>query len=486
MSYDYKMALNLQSLFNSTGLTFSKSQKPVIKPNTSLVSPLTTTPQTPSYNWNTPLTASSMSPVGGNSMSTTSMAVPPNTSQKPITSPTMPSFGSSPVNMGSFVNPGLTFNSFSPSPTLHPNITTPSGVTVNPNTGGVATPQAPQNSGYGIKAPPGMEYDGKGNLVPIPQQNTNTTVPTAPTVPDPYQTAVTDAEKAYQSNLALTPEEEAAQKDLSSLEESYKTGFLNTNDQTIPLEFITGQQASMEKRKLALSEPLQDKLARIQAKRQSALEASKFSLERADKALENKRSSETEASTLAEKKREFDSTQEQSKNQFDLNYKLSKDKFDQDTKQFGMQYALDKQKLAIEQAKATGDPAGATALRDNALTSAKALLTKFKSGQGTSAVGKSGAFNSFGYGLIPGTQRADFIVQYNNLKSLLSLENIKYLKGQGQVSDAERRLLEQASAKLNTSQSEAEFEQSLQDVISSFGTASSVSANDAYLKSLGF
>src|SRR3990167_2658354 len=107
----------------------------------------------------------------------------------------------------------------------------------------------------------------------------------------------------------------------------------------------------------------------------------------------------------------------------------------------------------------------ANELKDNALTSAQNLLTKLKTGEGTTAVGKSAFLGTFGYALIPGTQRANFIVQFNNLKSLLSLDNVKYLKGQGQVSDAERRLLEQASAKLDLSQSEAEFQTALESII---------------------
>jgi hypothetical protein len=51
------------------------------------------------------------------------------------------------------------------------------------------------------------------------------------------------------------------------------------------------------------------------------------------------------------------------------------------------------------------------------------------------------------------------------LKSQLSLEAIKYLKGQGQVSDAERRILAEAVSELNLSQTESAFEESLQQII---------------------
>lgn len=106
-----------------------------------------------------------------------------------------------------------------------------------------------------------------------------------------------------------------------------------------------------------------------------------------------------------------------------------------------------------------------TELGKASLSTAKSLLAKFDSGKGTSAVGKSGVFDSFGYGLIPGTDRANFVTDFNSLKSQLSLEGVKYLKGQGQVSDAERALLAQAVTKLNLSQSEDEFKSTLQGII---------------------
>lgn len=108
---------------------------------------------------------------------------------------------------------------------------------------------------------------------------------------------------------------------------------------------------------------------------------------------------------------------------------------------------------------------GSSELKTNALTTAEGLLSKFNDGKGTSAVGKSGAFNSFGYGYIPGTERANFVNDFNSLKSQLSLDNIKLLKGQGAVSDAERALLEKASTKLNLAQSEDEFKTTLEDLV---------------------
>lgn len=106
-----------------------------------------------------------------------------------------------------------------------------------------------------------------------------------------------------------------------------------------------------------------------------------------------------------------------------------------------------------------------TELGKAALTTAKTLMDKFGKGQGTSVVGGSRLFGGALAGVTPGTDAANFKNDFNSLKSQLSLEGVKYLKGQGQVSDAERALLASAVTKLNLSQSDDEFKTTLQGVI---------------------
>lgn len=112
----------------------------------------------------------------------------------------------------------------------------------------------------------------------------------------------------------------------------------------------------------------------------------------------------------------------------------------------------------------------ASSLKSQALTSAKELMQKLLNGQGTSAIGKSAILQ---FQNIPGTEPYNFKVQMNNLKSLLSLDNVKLLKGQGAVSDAERRLLEQASSKLDAGLTEDQFKATLQDLITGLSGAGS-------------
>lgn len=124
-----------------------------------------------------------------------------------------------------------------------------------------------------------------------------------------------------------------------------------------------------------------------------------------------------------------------------------------------------------------------TDLQNEAATSAQALLDKFNTGQGTSAVGKS---RMLGLQLVPGSKAKDFEIQFNNLKSLLSLENVKYLKGQGQVSDAERKLLADASAKLDLAQSESEFKTSLENIVKVLNKVQGNTNLEEQVKSKGY
>lgn len=101
-----------------------------------------------------------------------------------------------------------------------------------------------------------------------------------------------------------------------------------------------------------------------------------------------------------------------------------------------------------------------------ALSSAKALLDKVNSGNGTSAIGGGRIFEGgAGTSLIPGTSTGNFTVDFNNLKSQLSLDGSRYLRGQGSISDGERALLASAVTKLSLSQSQDEFKSTLQGII---------------------
>ncbi len=112
-------------------------------------------------------------------------------------------------------------------------------------------------------------------------------VPAVPEVPSETAKAVASAEKVFEESSKISEEELSTQEQLDKLIESTKKAYLNIEDQPIPMQFITGQLASVERRATALAEPLQSKLARLQAKRTATIDASKFALERADKKFES-------------------------------------------------------------------------------------------------------------------------------------------------------------------------------------------------------
>lgn len=200
--------------------------------------------------------------------------------------------------------------------------TTSSGLTVNPATGGVvtnsstpSTPAIPQLPGS--NPPPAAPKVQYGQLVNSNGTIFNTQNKTYYPNPDALAAdlgvdksaidwtkigpAGTDfnapdyqiAEKQVADLMNPSQDETNTQGQIDSLESGTKLSQLNIEGQPIPMEFITGQQAAVEKRALALEEPLQKKLALMQAKRQGALSASQFTLSQMDKKISDARAQAT-------------------------------------------------------------------------------------------------------------------------------------------------------------------------------------------------
>ena len=116
-------------------------------------------------------------------------------------------------------------------------------------------------------------------------------------------------------------------------------------------------------------------------------------------------------------------------------------------------------------------PQAAGELKSQALTTAKEMAQQLLSGTASGAIGAKGISSLFGLKGKPiaGTDAANFTNLYDNFKALLSLDNVKLLKGQGQISDSERKILEDASSKLSRNTSEAEFRKILYTTITALG-----------------
>jgi len=187
--------------------------------------------------------------IAGNSSSSMLSAIPISSSAPKMT-PVAPKPVTPTVSTPKPVTPVVT-PPVAPKAPITPVVpTTSSGLAINPKTGGVSDqPQVPQTP-----------------VPPVPE--------TKPMANTEYDAAV----KAYEANLGMTPEEIATQEAINTLEGNAALGTANISNQAIPLDFITGQNAAVEKRRLALEQPLQAKAALLQAKRTAALEASKFKL----------------------------------------------------------------------------------------------------------------------------------------------------------------------------------------------------------------
>ena len=99
-------------------------------------------------------------------------------------------------------------------------------------------------------------------------------------------TSQSDLESQYAALIGKSPEEIAAQKAIDDQNNAMRTGQANLAEQPIGMQFISGQQKSLEDRNTNLQIPLAQRLANEQQKRQASLDAIKFQLERSDKAKE--------------------------------------------------------------------------------------------------------------------------------------------------------------------------------------------------------
>jgi LysM repeat protein len=220
------------------------------------------------------------------------------------------------------IQPGQAVNLTGGKPVV-PSLTTSNGQNINPKTGGVSGGTSPVMPDITKVAPD------------------TTVAPTPEVAPPAPKTEAELAADAYQKIQAQTPEETQNAKDLAGIQEAERKAIFNTAGQAIPLEFVTGQQRRIQESASDASRPFEAQAALLQAKRVAALDASKFTLDRADKNATN-----------AENTRQFNVTQTAAdKREADAVAKDAKT-FEENKRQFGLNYALDARKTAVEERKA--------------------------------------------------------------------------------------------------------------------------------------
>ena len=291
-----------------------------------------------------------------------------------------------------------------------------------------------------------------------------------PTIDPLYQKAVDEAETAYKKSLEVSADELATQEDLDKLTESARKGYLNASNQAIPMEFITGQLSAIEKRATNLAEPLETKLARLQAARTASLEASKFALDRADKELAAEKSkygytapvSVSPGSTLVDPKtgKAIYTAPSATENKAPTTMETSAGimQWNPDTKKW----------------ESTGysKPSSETAIKNAQEKSDAEIAKKNQAGETISLVnnllasGKTGSITGVGQNLFNalGVSNATLLNQYKTLKSKLAIGARQLIKGQGQVSDYEAKTLADSASTLGRNLSNAEFDKELKRI----------------------
>ena len=412
----------------------------------------------------TPNLSMNLSDIGGNAgtkTTTTSMQLPQqNMTPKPINMSVAPIKPASPTVSAPM--------SMAPNATYKPMVNTPSGLQVNPSTGSVVG-NADSQFNYSDQ----QQNPTVPQVPTVPQENTgNSGTMDVASVPDNPTAAL---ESEYQKNLQLSEEEQAAQAELDKLQQSYRQGYQDIRDQAIPMQFITGQSKSLEDRALALSEPLQARLARAQAKRMSALEASKFALERADKQEAanrpsyqeiggnlvkiNPKTGKTETVFSAPAKPAEGFTLGEGERRYDAQGNLIASGANKITKDENLDRLL-----SVDEANKLGVPFGTTARQaqgtslknDQSMaqtTQALQAVNDLMNHPGlNAAVGLKGITN-----YLPGTDAAGFKTQLDRVKALLTLPALQQLRGLGAMSDREFATLSSSVSALSPRMSEKDF-----------------------------
>jgi hypothetical protein len=306
--------------------------------------------------------------------------------------------------------------------------------------------------------------------------------PTAPAVSPEVARAVSDAEKNVAKFTEIGAGELSTQEDIDKLIESAKKGIFQAGQQAIPLEFVTGQQRAIEQRALGLVEPLQRKLARLQAQRTGALEASRFALERADIREEREIETAREARETAEALRVEEESRRRFEEQMAATQRqigLTEQKFEEQKRQFGEEFALKEKMNRAQISKILAD------IEEDAPDQQISEFRKEREGRILQSVdeliGKI-SFNTVGFvgataRKIAGTPARDFKADLDTLKANISFSELQAMReasktggALGQVAVRELELLEATLGALDQGQSQESFRKNLQKIRDSIST----------------
>ena len=323
-----------------------------------------------------------------------------------------------------------------------------------------STPATPMVTPSGAKiTPPATQISPATPQIPQDSAPGGVSAPTTPVLSPEAQSALKLATDAYQKSLQISPDELSTQGDLDKLVESTKKAYEGISGQAIPMEFITGQLKSVEQRALNLAEPLERKLARLQASRQSSMEASKFALDRAEKSVASERESAKPISgTSFYDPRTGKFIQAPSTTGAAESFTLSPGQVRYDASGNVIASGGPRELSEAEKTKAIEKEEKATASQQQSgqtLNIINSLLTgdRYKKISGIVQTAS-----------IPFVGDRAAVSEYKQLKAQLALGARSLLKGSGAVSDYESKILQESTSALSRLTNEPQMKQALENV----------------------
>jgi hypothetical protein len=283
--------------------------------------------------------------------------------------------------------------------------------------------------------------------------------PPAPTYTPPDY--LKQAEENLITASKVTPEEHETQQTLANLLASKELGIADVREKPIAMPFITGQEAAIERRAAVKTLPLQSQLASLQAKRQSSLDVAKTQYdiaktrESATKPIEvggnlvkyNPQTSKYESVFTSPKANEVKAPTTLDTAQGIMQWDSSTNSwkstgFTKPSSETSIKRSQEMEDRELQQQQQNSQ----------ALQNINALLAddRYKSISGVTQTGS-----------IPFVGDRTAVGLYDQLQGLLKLGIRGLIKGQGQVSDYEGRILADAASSLSRLTGEKQMKQAL-------------------------
>lgn len=368
-----------------------------------------------------------------------------------------------------------------PKPALPPatpntTISTSSNPSASTPTPSVKSPAAQAYIKSQIPTTPAVKAPQTSSNVPVvppvttTPPTTTTDAPTQPTTRDSYISAYKDYISAQTNNEDVKNAKTAYNDYVANLAKS-KAG-LEGRGLGIPVSIVRGEQEKLLNQTQPEAQRLQNAIGIAQADQTSKVASAKSGVD----LLKDLNTMDTET-----KKTDYEKSKDAiTQSNTEKTQALLDKKFEEDKRQFGLNYALDSQKVAIERKKAnqtSSETATANATKNTEALGSMNLINSLIENPGVSSI--SGSIEGgLGLGTLNPSGDAQLARnQYDQIKGILSLENRGKLKGQGAVSDFEGKTLERAASSLGRNLSDEDFVKQLKQVRGAISTSHGLNAD---------